>query len=202
MTKRTADECLLSSQNTKYEYISNSSKNAIIGYWQVSKDDVDLLHQFPIENEEKYPDEFIKKLKEWELFLIQLHEESFTKTNYFDSRTYGGVSFCRLCEIPNGNLEIDYNGFTFPEGLIHYLIFHSIKLDQKFIDMINNYCVPYHLLHDPKKFQKTALNIITKQNLSHNAVQYSDYMADYSDEPSDECDYYANDFSDSSDFSE
>ena len=74
--------------------------------------------------------------------------ESFTKTEYFNTTSYRGLSPCRLCDQPNGNLEIHCNGFTFPEGLFHYLVVHSIAPDhcQEFVNMINNYPVPVHLL--------------------------------------------------------
>ena len=51
---------------------------------------------------------------------------------------YRGVSYCRICDQSNGNKEITFNGYTFPEGYIHYIIDHNIHIDPGFKQMILN----------------------------------------------------------------
>jgi hypothetical protein len=55
---------------------------------------------------------------------------------YFRCRDYRGVSKCRLCGKSNGSLEFDFNGYTWPEGLIHYILEHNVIVDNGFINMI------------------------------------------------------------------
>ena len=83
--------------------------------------------------------------------------------------------------------------------------------NEDFIEMINNNCVPFHLLHGyekvqkPEKIQKISnFDIITsRQFLSHPSVQFSDHTGDLdgdlNGDHSDGCDYFINDSSDSFD---
>lgn len=140
------------------EFVSNTQDNKIVGYWRSSIDDVDSPYPFPVANSHKYSESLILKFKEWVRFLESLCHKAFTKTAYFDSRSYRGMSPCRLCDEMNGNKEIDFNGFTFPEGLFHYMLDHCVRVGQEFINMIEKFPVPFHLLNEGPKHKKPWLD--------------------------------------------
>lgn len=50
---------------------------------------------------------------------------------------YFGCSYCRICNKSNGGKEYSYDKYVWPEGYIHYLSDHNIKIDQDFENFIN-----------------------------------------------------------------
>jgi len=96
-----------------------------IGYW---KSEYEPHLPSPIISDTIYPDEFIEKCKEW----------AKTRISIYDKRRVGylGYSDCRICGKLNGSVEYTYNGFTFPEGIFHYIIDHNIEIDEQFMQMI------------------------------------------------------------------
>lgn len=49
---------------------------------------------------------------------------------------YRGWSTCRICECHNGNAEYSHEGFTWPEGYLHYIKAHNVKPDEEFMKMV------------------------------------------------------------------
>lgn len=113
-----------------------------IGFWR-SPSEPSL--PYPVVRKAMHSTKFIEKCKQWKIFFDNLHKLPYDEhyTDLFECRSYKGCSQCRLCgKHPNGNMEIDFNGYTFPEGLMHYIIDHGISIDNKFIEMITNTPIP------------------------------------------------------------
>jgi thiol-disulfide isomerase/thioredoxin len=83
-----------------------------------------LHSDFPIENSaEEDNTRYINLIKE-------IQKKSFC--NY-----YFGVSRCRLCGKSNGSAEYTFSNFIWPEGYIHYLKDHNVKIDDEFKTFLN-----------------------------------------------------------------
>ena len=50
------------------------------------------------------------------------------------ARTYLGYSPCRLCGIENGDREYTDGEFIWPQGLLHYVDEHAVRLPARFVD--------------------------------------------------------------------
>ena len=54
------------------------------------------------------------------------------------AKAYMGRSPCRLCDrTNNGSLELTDGVYIWPEGLAHYVLDHSVRLPQEFLDYID-----------------------------------------------------------------
>ena len=51
---------------------------------------------------------------------------------------YYGCSTCRICGEDNGCGEYTYNDFVWPEGYMHYLEEHNVKMDEEFEEFLLN----------------------------------------------------------------
>lgn len=45
-----------------------------------------------------------------------------------------GYSPCRICGIDNGNLELTDGTYQWPDGLVHYVEEHGVRLPQEFVE--------------------------------------------------------------------
>lgn len=55
-------------------------------------------------------------------------------------QAYRGFSFCRFdCDIGNGSMDLSDGTYLFPEGLVHYLEEHQVRLPNEFIEHVKNY---------------------------------------------------------------
>lgn len=53
------------------------------------------------------------------------------------ARAWMGFSPCRLCDrTTNGNLDLTDGTYIWPEGLAHYVLDHSVRLPQTFVDHV------------------------------------------------------------------
>ena len=103
---------------------------------------------------------FIEKCKQLVAFLDKLHNQTYKNTDNFSCQSYRGMSPCRLCDNQcNGNMEITFNGYVFPEGLMHYIIDHNIIIDQKFMKMIIDSSLPDVFEQKTKVFSLPLLNL-------------------------------------------
>jgi len=46
---------------------------------------------------------------------------------------YCGFSRCRVCDRPNGSAELTDGAFIWPEGLVHYVAEHDVRLPKRFV---------------------------------------------------------------------
>lgn len=69
------------------------------------------------------------------LFCTLLSRLQDSKAKFVD---YRGFSLCRCCGRPNGNREFTYGHFTWPEGLLHYVVDHNITPPSDFIAFVLN----------------------------------------------------------------
>lgn len=114
-----------------------------IGYWKINKQSIEKL-PYPQRSDEDNS-EFIKKLL--------LIEEKIKKRELGEIIYYKGYSQCRLCEeeyiedlffedkynhTENGNAEYTLDLYQWPEGYIHYVKKHNIKVDREFKHFILN----------------------------------------------------------------
>ena len=51
---------------------------------------------------------------------------------------YRGWSGCRICGKTNGSHEYSYNGWEWPQGLMHYIVDHNVVPSEEFIKMISD----------------------------------------------------------------
>lgn len=71
----------------------------------------------------------------------QPREERFAVVDYLTrglvARAYLGRSRCRICGDPkNGHLELTDGTFLWPEGLVHYVRDHNVRLPTAFVEHI------------------------------------------------------------------
>ncbi|NIK58274.1 hypothetical protein BJY22_003991 [Kribbella shirazensis] len=52
----------------------------------------------------------------------------------FIYRAFGGLSTCRLCDCQNGALERSDGVWYWPDGLVHYVTEHHVRLPPEFVD--------------------------------------------------------------------
>ena len=52
----------------------------------------------------------------------------------FVVRAYMGQSSCRMCNAPNGSLELSDGTYVWPEGLAHYISAHNVRLPGSFLE--------------------------------------------------------------------
>jgi hypothetical protein len=52
------------------------------------------------------------------------------------ARAYLGRSTCRICGDAVGALELSDGMFIWPEGLLHYVEAHDVRLPQRFVDNV------------------------------------------------------------------
>lgn len=53
------------------------------------------------------------------------------------ARPYMGFSTCRLCGERNGSAELTDGKFIWPEGLVHYVEAHGVRLPVRFLESID-----------------------------------------------------------------
>lgn len=51
----------------------------------------------------------------------------------FVVRAYMGYSPCRICGRNNGTLELSDGTFVWPDGLVHYVVDHAVRLPHEFV---------------------------------------------------------------------
>jgi len=49
-------------------------------------------------------------------------------------RAFGGVSTCRFCGHQNGALELSDGVWYWPDGLVHYVTEHDVRLPSEFVE--------------------------------------------------------------------
>jgi hypothetical protein len=54
----------------------------------------------------------------------------------FVTRACMGLSPCRMCGRPNGALELTDGVYVWPEGLVHYIRDHNVRLPAIFVDHV------------------------------------------------------------------
>lgn len=52
------------------------------------------------------------------------------------AHAYFGPSVCRICHQPNGSVDLTDLVYIWPEGLAHYLLEHSVRLPDEFVDHV------------------------------------------------------------------
>lgn len=50
--------------------------------------------------------------------------------------SYRGLSYCRICEMQNGNGTYEYEGWMWPTGYRHYIEVHNVKPSSAFKEFI------------------------------------------------------------------
>lgn len=51
-------------------------------------------------------------------------------------RGFGGTSTCRFCGEPNGALELTDGQWYWPDGLVHYITEHNVRLPELFVNYV------------------------------------------------------------------
>ncbi len=92
----------------------------LIGYWGS-----DQQSKYP------HPSDFVDR--EW------AEDERDFVTDYLRrglvARAYMGYSPCRMCEKrDNGCLQLTDGVYTWPEGLVHYVVEHAVRLPSEFVE--------------------------------------------------------------------
>lgn len=54
----------------------------------------------------------------------------------FVVRAYMGYSPCRICDRNNGDLELSDGTFVWPDGLVHYVADHGVRLPDRFVSHV------------------------------------------------------------------
>ena len=102
-----------------------------IGFWK-SESEPDLPS--PIITKLPYIDKFSNKCEQWVQYLKEQKLDVMINDDSYIS--YCGYSWCRICNIDNGNEEFIYKGYKFPSGLFHYILVHHIDIPIDFQGMI------------------------------------------------------------------
>lgn len=99
--------------------MKSAGKLILIGYWEGPETD----HSWPS------PEELIDQ--SWDPEEREL--VGFYLSTGMVSMGCMGFSRCRLCDRPNGNLELSDGEFVWPDGLSHYVREHSVRLPEPFV---------------------------------------------------------------------
>ena len=145
-----------------------------VGFWY-SKDEPLLSMPVSSKNKNEHSVEFINKCNEWinltnviknyDAMLMVIHGANISDERYVE---YCSSASCRLCGHSNGNGEYNYNGFTFPAGLFHYIVDHNIAIDEEFKKMIlRSQMIDYKSLKIMTRIDK-----ILRQMDGSNALRY------------------------------
>jgi hypothetical protein len=106
-----------------------------VGFWW-SKEESHL--PFPvIAKKGHYSDESIENFRK--LDELSTKCESIKNNDYVRCVHYRGLSTCRLCNESNGSREFAFNGYTWPEGLAHYVLKHNVVVDEGFVTMLGKH---------------------------------------------------------------
>lgn len=90
----------------------------LIGYW--------VADEAPF-----WPDPHAFVDPSWDVEERELVEEYLGRG--FISRAYMGFAPCRMCGINNGSLELTDGTYVWPEGLLHYVVDHDVRLPTEFV---------------------------------------------------------------------
>lgn len=102
-----------------------------VGFWNNNKNQ---FPEYPLPYERDKP---WKGRRDFLESLITL-EDLIRKHKVGRINRFRGFSSCRCCNEVNGSHEFHYDGWTWPEGLRHYVEKHNVKPDQVFIDFLNS----------------------------------------------------------------
>lgn len=72
---------------------------------------------------------------EWEgkkEFLDALHK----REQEADKAHYRGFSMCRICDVPNGSISFQSEGWEWPSGFSHYIEEHNVRPSLAFQEFI------------------------------------------------------------------
>lgn len=61
----------------------------------------------------------------------------------FVVRAYMGYSPCRICGRNNGDLELSDGTFVWPDGLVHYVTDHAVRLPERFVSHVSREIASY-----------------------------------------------------------
>jgi hypothetical protein len=100
----------------------------VVGHWSFSPDDRAL--PFPQANPKPWAgqDNFVARLKGIEQGIRERRNGKVT--------AYRGWSMCRLCRVPNGNEELELDGYRWPSGFLHYVEAHNVRPPDEFVTAI------------------------------------------------------------------
>lgn len=90
----------------------------IEGYWRVSKDEVSPLPWPEPDQNWEGRERFLSRLAQLEASGVGMD--------------YMGYSQCRLCGRNNGTSEFIVDGWTWPDGLRHYIAEHGVRPSPQF----------------------------------------------------------------------
>ncbi|GAB3851804.1 hypothetical protein GCM10028801_01890 [Nocardioides maradonensis] len=57
----------------------------------------------------------------------------------FVARAYLGNAICRICGEKVGSLELTDGTYLWPEGLVHYVTVHHVRLPASFVDHVHSF---------------------------------------------------------------
>lgn len=124
-------------------------KTQLEDYWASSKDpETDMYKgEYPWPKEESQP------APNQSLLLRQM---AWVETNKATQHLCYGFSWCRLCgdDKPNGSWEYSFAGFTWPSGLMHYIMKHNVRPSIAFQNMIANETKGQTLLETPQMIRR------------------------------------------------
>ena len=105
-----------------------------LGFW--SQDNDPLINK-SVSKLKKDDIEFIRRCKEITEFIADHDKDSFVR-GYWEYQCIKceKVEKCKICDKLNGNKEITFFGYTFPQGYLHYIIDHNIVVDNGFKKMM------------------------------------------------------------------
>jgi hypothetical protein len=126
--------------DNNYPLTKVNDKEYIEGYWFSNYIDNNKYPK-PLATDIKVDQKFIEKLKK------MMNDIENKKINS-QHMHYRGYSYCRLCStatflLHNGTTEyifyVDDIKYRFPEGLIHYYVYHNVQPSAEFYNVIMQY---------------------------------------------------------------
>ena len=104
---------------------------ALVGFWRQKQDNNEAL-PFPVAGTFQDDKSFAVRTYNRYMFVRKLKNIIHT-AEYVG---YKGLSSCRLCAIQNGSRETRWNGYVFPQGLVHYVEDHKVAVPKEFYDAV------------------------------------------------------------------
>ena len=121
--------------NSMQKRDNNYYKNHVfVGFWKdLEEPGMDIFSKIPLKDlpEQNTQIDHSKKNKIInKIFNLQILAE---KEEYF------GCSYCRVCNKSNGGKEYTFDKYVWPEGYLHYIAEHDIKIDPEFENFLDEF---------------------------------------------------------------
>lgn len=119
--------------NTMQKHDNDYYKNHVfVGFWKdLETPSMDIFSEIPLKDLPEQNTQINHNEKKNIINKILNLQRLAEKEEYF------GCSYCRVCNKSNGGNEYTFDKYVWPEGYLHYITEHNIKIDTEFEHFLN-----------------------------------------------------------------